>query len=111
MTEATLVHQLAEAVTRKGRVVAMDQMDPADRRYTESLLDQISRLRVTEQVAVGMALDVHEFRRPEYRSHRQGFLALPSQCVRAGCDVTFCIVSVARSMTRAPSASLASGMS
>ncbi len=62
-SEAALVRQLEVAVTRKGRVVTMDEMDPVDRHYTESLLDRISKLRLTDQAALeATPLVVHQFR-------------------------------------------------
>ena len=61
-TEAQLVGALAEALTRHGRVINLYLMTPEDRRYTESLLDEINRLRFTEPLAVGAALAVHQVR-------------------------------------------------
>ena len=61
-TEAELVGALADVLTRKGRVVDLYLMSPEDRRYTESLLDEISRLRFTEPLAIGAALAVHQVR-------------------------------------------------
>ena|SRR6186713_471718 len=61
-TEAELVGALANALTRKGRVVNLYLMTPEDRRYTESLLDEINRLRFTEPLTVGAAVAVHQVR-------------------------------------------------
>lgn len=61
-TEYELVGALSAALTRKGRVVDLYSMTPDDRRYAESLLDEISRMRFSEPMAVGAAVAVHQVR-------------------------------------------------
>jgi hypothetical protein len=61
-TEREMVGALAGAMTRKGRVVALEAMLPDDRRYAESLLDGLNRLRMGDPVQVGSHVAVHEVR-------------------------------------------------
>jgi hypothetical protein len=60
--EAALVNALQDAVTDGGLTVALETMNPERRRYTESLLEEISRLRTAGPLPRGVALAVHEVR-------------------------------------------------
>jgi hypothetical protein len=61
-TEAAVVDALQEAVTAEGQTLALSEMSPQRRRYTESLLEQISRFRTAAPLPDGVALAVHEVR-------------------------------------------------
>jgi hypothetical protein len=63
-SEADIVEALATAMTgSSGRVVALDSMHPAERKYIETLLDEIALRRATPaQPAAGRTINVHDLR-------------------------------------------------
>ena len=60
--EAELANELADLVTRQGRIIDLSTMHPTDRRRTEDLMDQISRLRFGQTLQMGMPVNVRELR-------------------------------------------------
>ncbi len=63
-SEADIVDALAAAVTgASGHAVALDAMHPAERKYTEDLLNEIARLRgAPASAAAGRTIRVHDLR-------------------------------------------------
>jgi len=65
-SEAEVVDALQAAVTRQGRVLRLDNMNAMQRRYTESLLQEMNRRRSRGSVLIGVdrtwMLNVHEVR-------------------------------------------------
>jgi hypothetical protein len=63
-SEADIVEALATAVTgSSGHVVALDAMHPAERKYIETLLDEIANRRAAQaSSATGRTIDVHDLR-------------------------------------------------
>ena len=61
-SEAELVENLADMVTRNGRVVSFDLLSPDDRQKTEELFVEIRRMRRMGPPSVVTAFTVHEVR-------------------------------------------------
>jgi hypothetical protein len=60
--EREMVDALTLAMTRRGRWVTLESMDPVDRRYAESLLDELNRLRMNDPMLGSVRVNVHEVR-------------------------------------------------
>ncbi|MEO8071002.1 MAG: zf-HC2 domain-containing protein, partial [Acidobacteriota bacterium] len=56
-SETELVDALEALMTRRGRVLSLDQMRPSDRRSAEDLLDHIGRRRFAEPLPLGSAIN------------------------------------------------------
>jgi len=61
-TEAELVERFQEIITRGGRVVSLDSLDPEQREAADALLDEIQRLRSRQAETTGRSFQVHEVR-------------------------------------------------
>jgi hypothetical protein len=63
-SEADIVEALAAAVTgSSGHVIALDAMHPAERKYIETLLDEIAHRRAAQaSSATGRTINVHDLR-------------------------------------------------
>ncbi len=61
-TEAELVERFQAIVTRAGRVVSLDSLDPEQRAAAGALLDEIQRLRSRQADTSGRSFQVHEVR-------------------------------------------------
>jgi anti-sigma factor RsiW len=61
-TEAELVERFQEIVTRGGRVVSLDSLNPEQRATADALLDEIQRLRSRQAETTGRSFQVHEVR-------------------------------------------------
>jgi anti-sigma factor RsiW len=58
LSERELVDRLSDAVTRKGRLIDLNEMHPMDRMYTEALLDEINSLHTREPAQAGGTVSV-----------------------------------------------------
>ena len=61
-TEREMVGALADAITRRGRVVPLESLRPDERRYAEALLNGLSRLRWSGPASGAGRVVVHEVR-------------------------------------------------
>lgn len=60
--EVELTDELADMITRRGRVIDLSTMHPADRLRTENLMDEISRRRFGQTLQMGEPVQVREVR-------------------------------------------------
>ena len=61
-TEAELVERFQAIITRGGRVVSLDSLNPEQREAADALLDEIQRLRSRQAETTGRSFQVHEVR-------------------------------------------------
>lgn len=61
-SEAQLALHLQQVITRAGRIVSLDQLEPQQRKTAEALLDEILRLSAGRRSPVGHSYNVHEMR-------------------------------------------------